>query len=86
MYAYVTNAGSNNISVINTAKNTVTATVFVGDAPSGIAITPDGTHVYVTNEFSDNVSVINTATNTVTSTTDIKSNSFPIRILIKNGM
>src|SRR5580692_12328688 len=47
--AYVANLGSNNVSVINTANNSVVATVNVGSQPNGIAITPDGTRAYVAN-------------------------------------
>jgi YVTN family beta-propeller protein len=64
--AYVTNSDS--VSVINTASNTVTATITVGDGPAGVAVSPDGTRAYVTNFGSDAVSVINTASNTVTAT------------------
>ena len=39
-FAYITNLGSNNVSVINTTTNTVTAAVNVGTAPIGVAITP----------------------------------------------
>jgi YVTN family beta-propeller protein len=53
------------VSVINTASNTVVATVTVGVDPFGVAVTPDGTHAYVTNLSSNTVSVIDTATNTV---------------------
>ena len=35
--------------MIDTATNTVTATVPVGDGPIGVAVTPDGAHAYVTN-------------------------------------
>ena len=63
--AYVTNANANTVSVIDTATNTVSATVAVGSVPFGIAITPDGTKAYVTNANADTVSVIDTATNTV---------------------
>ena len=38
--AYVTNLGSNTVSVIDTATNTVVATIPVGLTPVGIAITP----------------------------------------------
>jgi len=64
-FAYVTNSGSNTVSVIDTAINTVVATVPVGFSPSGVAITPDGTRAYVTGSP---VSVIDTATNTVVAT------------------
>jgi YVTN family beta-propeller protein len=67
--AYVTISFPNNsISVIDTATNTLVATIPVGVAPNGIAITPDGTRAYVTNVGSDTVSVIDTTTNTVIGT------------------
>ena len=59
------------VSVIDTATNTVTATVDVGTAPFGVAVNPDGTKVYVANYGSDTVSVIDTATNTVTATVPV---------------
>ena len=61
-FAYVTGS---QVSVIDTATNTVTATVAVGNLPVGVAVTPDGAHVYVANGFDGTVSVIATATNTV---------------------
>ena len=64
---------SNNVSVIDTATNTVIASVKVGKSPYGIAVTPDGTKVYVANSGDDDdlgntVSVIDTATNKVIAT------------------
>jgi len=64
-FAYVANAGSNTVSVIDTATNTVVATVPVGALPSGVVITPDGTRAYVSGFPA---SVIDTATNTVVAT------------------
>ena len=55
----------NTVSVIDTATNTVTATVTVGIIPIGVAVNPSGTEVYVANKESNTVSVIDTATNTV---------------------
>jgi YVTN family beta-propeller protein len=63
--AYITNETSDNVSVIDTATNTVIATIPVGVGPFGAAVTPDGTKVYITNLSSNNVTVIDTATNTV---------------------
>lgn len=65
--AYITNLNDNTVSVIDTATNTVTATIAVGKAPYGVAVTPDGTKTYVTNssDSSNGVSVIDTASNTV---------------------
>jgi YVTN family beta-propeller protein len=68
-FAYVANENSNNVSVIDTATNTVVATVLVGNFPSGVAVTPDGKHVYVTNSGGPgSVSVIETASNMVVAT------------------
>ena len=39
-FAYVANAGSNTVSVLDTARNTVVAMVPVGVFPGGVAITP----------------------------------------------
>ncbi|MEV4329143.1 YncE family protein, partial [Streptomyces sp. NPDC049597] len=55
----------------DTATNTVITTVPVGDAPTEVAVTPDGTRAYVVNSDSDNVSVIDTATNTVITTVPV---------------
>jgi len=68
---YVTNSGSNTVSIIDTATNTVTATVPAGNYPFGVAVTPDGTTVYVVNVGSGTASVIDTATNTVTDTVNV---------------
>jgi YVTN family beta-propeller protein len=78
--AYLTNGGLNTVSVINTATNTVSATVDVGVDPGGLAITPDGKHVYVTNHGSDNVSVIDTAANKVVVEVKVGSRPFGIAI------
>ena len=66
--AYVTNAGSGTVSVINTATNSVLTTVPVGVSPEQVAVSLNGLFAYVTNPGSDNVSVIDTATNTVVAT------------------
>jgi uncharacterized repeat protein (TIGR01451 family) len=71
--AYVTNFDDGTVSVIDTATNTVTATINVGSAPDGVAVNPAGTRVYVTDEGDGTVSVIDTATNTVTATTNVGS-------------
>jgi YVTN family beta-propeller protein len=68
----VTNVNSNIVSVIDTATNTVMATVPVGSSPQGIAVTPDGKHAYVAN---GSVSVIDTATNKVVATVPVGSAS-----------
>jgi YVTN family beta-propeller protein len=73
--AYVTNEAEGTVSVINTATNTVIATVEVGIAPLGIAVTPDGTFAYVTNPLSNTLSVISGATDTVVATVPVPADA-----------
>ena len=64
--AYITNAGSRNVSVIDTVTNTVVGSpIAAGFIPFGVAVTPDGSKVYVTNSGGNDLLVIATATNTV---------------------
>ncbi len=62
---------SNDVSVIDTTKNTVIDTVKVGTNPSGVAVSPDGSKVYVANYGNSNISVIDTSNNTVTATVPV---------------
>lgn len=66
--AYVTNAESNNVSVIDIIKNEVEYTIPLepdGERPTCIAITPDRKYAYITNGITNNVSVIDVIENTV---------------------
>jgi YVTN family beta-propeller protein len=79
---YVADLVFSNVLVIDTASNTVIATVPVGLFPRGVAVTPDGTRVYVTNTGGGTVSVIDTASgslfiNTVIATVALPSVSSP---------
>lgn len=56
---FVTNTGSDNVSVIADATNTTVGSVAVGTSPSGIAFDNRTDRVYVANGGSDNVSVLN---------------------------
>ena len=56
------------VSVIDEATGTVTATIAVGDLPSGVAVDPTNGTVFVTNSGDNTVSVIDEATDTVTAT------------------
>jgi YVTN family beta-propeller protein len=79
--AYVTNTGSNTVSVIDTATNSVVATVAVGLIPRGVAVTPDGKHTYVANGGDPGtVSVIETAGNTVVATVPVGSDPFALAV------
>ncbi len=65
--AYIPNSIDHNVSVIDTATNTVIGSpIPVGPNPRAVAVTPDGSKVYVANNAANTVSVIATATDTVT--------------------
>jgi YVTN family beta-propeller protein len=79
---YVTNTFSlpNTVSVIDTATNTVSATIPVGRPSLGVAVTPDGSTVYVANVDAGTVSVIDTATNTVIATIFVGQRAFGVAV------
>ena len=74
--------------MIDTAANTVPATVTVGNLPVGVAVSPDGSKVFVANEDSQprSVSVIDTATNTVTATIPVGSGPEAFGIFIQPAL
>ena len=78
--AYITNWGDSTVSVINVATNAVKATIKVGEDPSGVSVSPDGSKVYVTNYGSRSVSEIFTASNIVFAT--ITVGNFPNGIAV----
>jgi YVTN family beta-propeller protein len=65
---YVTNWGSNTVSVISASTNTVVGTIPVGIEPGDVVFSPSSKEVYVTNWGSNTVSVISASTNTVVGT------------------
>ncbi len=71
VYAYITNQGTNNVSVIDTATNTVVTTVGVGGNPYGVAVNPAGTRAFVGNLSDGTVSVIDTANQSVLATLNV---------------
>jgi phospholipase C len=75
---WVTESGTNTVSVISTSSNKITGTVVVGIYPHGIAITPDGKTAYVANTGpntgrggSETVSVVDVSSQAVTGTVDV---------------
>ena len=62
---YVTNAGNNTVSIIDTSKNEVVNTIRVGVWPAGIAIDPTTNRAYVvnSNEAESSVSVVDLSSN-----------------------
>ncbi len=62
---YVANYSSGTVSVIDTTRGVVTATIPVGAGPVDVAVSPDGTSAYVSCETGKSVSVIDTAADMV---------------------
>lgn len=87
-FTYVTNFGSENVSVLRTFSDVLTNKVAfekvrdirVGRNPYGIAVDPAGTFAYVTNFTDATVSKIDLGTNTVVAT--ILVGSSPIGIVV----
>ena len=73
---YIANYGDNTISVINTATNTVTATIPVCKEPAGLSVSPDGSKVYVAYYGCDTVNVINAVTDTISATIPVCSMAY----------
>jgi uncharacterized protein (TIGR02145 family) len=78
--AYVTNSGSNTVSVIDVATLTTKATINVEEYPLMIDMNPGGTRVYVTNFRSHSVSVIDPASNTVIKSINVGYNPYGIKV------
>lgn len=68
-FAYIANNTDATVSVLDTASNTVSATIAVGQAPYGVAVNAMGSRVYVSNQTSKTVSVIDTMDNSVSTVT-----------------
>jgi YVTN family beta-propeller protein len=83
---WVTNAGSNDVSVIDLSdpeRPSRQAHIPVGDNPRGVVISPDGYTAYVNNTLSGTVSLIDTQTYTVTK--EITTTSIPLPPIILEG-
>ena len=68
--AYVSNEGSDCVTVIDIQEDLVVGTIAVGEAPRGITASIDGTKIYVANSGSNSISVIDTSVNRVSATID----------------
>src|SRR5476649_669781 len=79
-YAYVSNGGSNSVTVIDLRALSILATVSVGRSPTGLAVNPKKNEIYVANTESNNISVIETETNKVVSTIGVHRAPFFIDV------
>ncbi len=77
---YVTNSGSNTVSVINGTNNTILKEIPVGKEPFSSHMNSFTNTLYVTNSGSNTVSVINSTNNNDTVINEISVDKVPIRI------
>ncbi len=71
---FVTNSGSNNVSVLSGSLSSPISSISVGWQPQGVAYDPVNNEVYVANNGSDNVSVISAASLQVVATVSVGVN------------
>ena len=67
-FAYVSNGGSNTVSVLDLVYMRQDRTLQVGEQPTGMAVNPKRDEVYVVNTASGTVSVVDTSRNQVVAT------------------
>ena len=65
-FAYITNSGSNTVSVLNLATMKIERVLATGINPSGVTANPAKNEVYVVNTDSGTVSIIDASRNQVT--------------------
>jgi len=82
VYAYIPNASTATVSVVDLATNQTIGTIPVGLSPIGVSVSPDGTKVYVTNQRSSSVSVIDAATNTLQTTITLAAGTNPTGVVV----
>jgi YVTN family beta-propeller protein len=75
-YAYISNGGSNTVTVLDLVNMRQDRVVAVGAGPSGLAVNPRRNEVYTVNTGDGTVSVINVETNTVAATIRVQRNPY----------
>ena len=79
-FAYVSNGGSNTVSVLDLVYLRQDRTLRVGDDPTGLAVNPVRNEVYVVNTKSDSISVIDAETNSVVATIPVHHRPYSISV------
>ncbi len=79
-YAYITNGGSNTVTVVDLRVLQASATVPVGRGPTGVTESPTRNEIYVVNTDSNNISVIDAESNKVVSTIGVHRAPFFISV------
>jgi len=83
--AYTANTPSNTVSVIDMRDNTIFATIYDVNSPTGVAISPDCKWLYVTNGESNNVTYINMASYRITGTIPVGNAPYGIAMTPDGG-
>lgn len=79
-FAYVTNTGSNTVTVLDLVNLRPDRTLAVGSEPSGIAANPAKNEVYAVNTGSGTISVIDAALNRVVATIPVRHKPYFIDV------
>jgi len=79
-YAYVTNGGSNSVTVLDVLNLRQDPAISVGINPTGVAANPKRNEVYVVNTGSNSVSVIDTEDQTVVATIPVRQRPYFISV------
>jgi YVTN family beta-propeller protein len=79
-YAYISNGGSNTVTVLDLVNMRQDRVIAVGTNPSDVVINPSRNEVYVVNSGSGTVTVINAETNTVAATIPVRRQPYSIDV------
>jgi len=79
-YAYISNGGSNTVTVLDLVNMRQDRVVAVGAGPSGLAINPRRNEVYAVNTGDGTVSVLNAESNTVAATIRVQRKPYFISV------
>lgn len=82
---YVTNPGSNNVTVINGSTGVTVANITVGSSPYGVAYDPSTQDVYVANGGSDNLSIISGSTERVVGSVGVGITPIGVAVDLSTG-
>lgn len=79
-YAYITNGGSNTVSVLDVVNLRQDRVIPVGVDPTGVAVNPKRNEIYVVNTGSNSVSVIDAQKKAVVATIPVKQRPYFISV------
>ncbi|MGH9618073.1 MAG: YncE family protein, partial [Acidobacteriaceae bacterium] len=79
-YAYITNGGSNTVTVLDVVDFRQDRTIRVGNDPTGVAVNKKRNEVYIVNTGSNSVSVIDAEKNAVAATIPVHQRPYFISV------